>query len=101
MYANAAGDLVLPWGLLVVAVVYYKNKKMNNKWWIKPPDKGFKNDDEEAGWWIITKLIPIGGMFIFGIWDVVNCSSSLKMFVNPEYYAIKDLIAIILQKQPM
>lgn len=98
-YANAIGDILLPWGLLALVVVYYK---IIGKRWPKPtrPD-GPDAPGPNFAWWTFARVIPVFFGIIFGIWGVDNLSDSLKMIINPEYYAIKDLIAIILQNNPL
>jgi hypothetical protein len=102
-YANAVGDLLLPLGLFILVVVYYR---VIGKKWIKPtkPDGtdnyGYQNFGPNFAWWTFSRVLPIFFGLIFGIWGMANISGSVKMLINPEYYAIKDLIAIILQNNP-
>jgi len=99
-YANAASGILLPWGLLALVVVYYK---IIGKRWPKPtePDHPRYEFGPNSAWWIFSRILPVFFGIIFGIWGVDNLSDSLKMLINPEYYAIKDLIVIILQNNPL
>ena len=98
-YANAVSGILLPWGLLALVVVYYK---IIGKKWPKPtePD-GFDTPGPNFAWWTFSRVLPVLFGITFGIWGIDNLSDSLKMLINPEYYAIKDLIAIILQNNPL
>lgn len=98
-YANAVGDLILPWGLFIVVLIYYKVLK--NKW--PKPEKTGSSDDitPRDAWIIFVAVVPLGFGIIFGFWGIQNLTDSAKILINPEYYAIKDLIAIILQNNPL
>lgn len=99
-YANAVGNILSPWLLVVLVVVYYK---IVGKRWPKPtkPDDPRDEFGPNTTWWTFSRVIPTIFGIIFGIWGVARISSSFKMLINPEYYAIKDLIAIILQNNPL
>ena len=98
-YAKAIGDMTVPWGLLILALIYMKI--VNRAWKPKAPDGPLWNDRDggptESGMKVfLGKFAPIFLGFIFAIWGLNNLSESIKLLINPEYYAIHDMLTMAL-----
>lgn len=93
-YAQAISDLIVPWGLLLFSFCYMKafGRTFGVKWMVKEEsDIGdFKR--------VVGYAIPVCAMVITGIWGIVNLAGSIKILINPEFYAIKNLVLILLGK---
>ncbi len=90
-YAKAIGGLIVPWGLLLLILLYWK---IIRKAW---SPEGIEDDSED--FWVrtwIVKIIPCILGFILAIWGCVRLSDSIMFLINPEYYAIRDLITMLL-----
>lgn len=90
-YARAIGDLVVPWGLIGLILLYVYLIK---KWW-KIAEITNK-EERECNLWI-TRVIPTAICFLLAIWGINRVSDSILLLINPEYYAIKDLLEMILK----
>lgn len=88
-YAKAIADLIVPWSLLMLAIVYYVILK---KKWVGET----RYTDSETARLIFAKIVPMAGGVIFGIWGVVALSNSIKYLINPEYYAVRDMLLMLL-----
>lgn len=97
-YANAFGNILLPSLLLVLCIVYYR---LISKRWNEPEKEVSDKITNHEAWYFFSRILPIFSGVVFGIWTAVNLTDSLKIFINPEYYAIKDLITMVLQNNPM
>jgi len=93
-YAKAIGDLIVPWGLLFLVLLYWL---ILRKMW----QPGSSEGDEE--WWArfwVVRFLPGLFSFIFAWWGFVRLSDSVMMLLNPEYYAVKDIITMLLGQAP-
>ena len=90
-YAAAFAYLVEPWGILFVIFMF--QKILTNRW--KDPDR---DCDEEAARWFVTSFFPTIFGFICGIWGIYNIAVAAQMLINPEYYALRDLIKMLLSQ---
>ena len=108
-YAKAIAGLVVPWGLILVLLIYMKLVKSG--WVINPPTDSQGNPKDESkitqiekeeisfsilARLIVTKVAPIVLCLICGVWGLVRLSSSILYLVNPEYYAVRDLLQMVL-----
>jgi hypothetical protein len=99
-YVKAISGVVTPWGIFIFIFVYLV--VVNKKW--KVPEKnnskkGEELTDEEAetiARTILVYIIPVIVLIGSGIWGIVGMSNALKFVINPEFYAIKDLLLVLL-----
>lgn len=89
-YANAIADLVLPWLLFVIALVIWG---ITQKKWVL---KDCSSDDEKVARMIFAWIVPVACGAIFAIWGAIALSDSIKYLINPEYYAVRDLLTMLL-----
>jgi hypothetical protein len=91
-YAKAIDGIVTPTLLLVllgvVTIVLRKN--------IAPPAAWNQNwnDNDYPSFWFRT-IIPTFFLCVFGVWFVADFGDSIKLLINPEFYAIKDILLLI------
>ena len=93
-YVKAIADLVLPACLFLVSLGFFLSFM---KWW-KPDFEKISYEDKGlviAFHFCFAKLIPIVLMVIFSILTVCALNSSIKYAINPEYYAVKDIMIMI------
>ena len=90
-YAKAVSGVIVPWGLFIITMIYFLIVK---KAWKKDEDE---SDDDKTARMLLVSVIPFIFGFIFAIWGVVNLKDSILLLINPEYYAIQDLLTMILQ----
>jgi hypothetical protein len=92
-YAKAAGLLVVPSGMFLLCLfAWFKTE---------PLRFSFKNDPskEEDGYYaFFGYVVPLFFMGAFGLWFLNRLSSSVLFLFNPEYYAFRDLLVMILNK---
>jgi len=91
-YAKAASGCVVPASLLLLVLVFWFI--LRKKWVL---DKDVRHDDEEriARIWIAW-VVPCVLGFIFSIWLAVRLSDSITYLINPEFYAVRDLLLMIM-----
>ena len=95
-YAKAIGDLVLPLGLVLMVIIY---AFVARKKWKLAEDQNNDWKDSEHNWhFAVTACLPLVLGAIFAICTVVALSDSIKYLVNPEYYAVKDLLTMLLNR---
>ena len=91
-YAKAANELIVPVLLLmltgVVTIVLRKN--------FPPPPLWSErwNEADALRLWLRT-IIPTVFLCWFGVWFVCSMSTSILYLINPEYYAIKDILMLV------
>lgn len=93
-YAKAFSYLIVPWGLLFMTLAYMNIVK---RYWLGSNGKE-DEDAEHAPIWF-KKILPLVVVFICAVWGLLNLKDSVLLFYNPEYYAIQDLLTMILRKQ--
>ena len=86
-YANAVGYVMFPLGLL--AVFYVFRDQLAKRW--QPT-----TDDGRGVKTAFVETIPIIIMVLSGIGFAWGLTRALQIFINPEYYAVRDLIRILL-----
>lgn len=90
-YAKA---LTMPiWSVVVIFVAFFFSVVSSRVWHFWDNDK----EGKELGWWV-TKAIPtVVGVFAgFKLaWDL---SKALPLVINPEFYAIQDLLKTLLAR---
>lgn len=89
-YAKAIGDLIGPIVILICIVIL---TALSRKFWPRP-----REGSDEAGFWVfINMIIPLVAGIIFCGFFAYRLSDSVMYLINPEYYAIKDLVQILLK----
>lgn len=94
-YAKAIAGLIVPWGLLLLIFLYWQI--IRKAWKTEGIEDG--SDDWWARLWIV-RLIPGVVGFIISIWGFIRLSDSILLLINPEYYAVKDIITMLLGQVP-
>ena len=94
-YAKAIGGLVVPWGLILITILYWR---IIRKAW-STDDIGDDSNEWWARFWIVRGIPFIAG-FVLSIWGVTRLSYSIMLLINPEYYAVRDLITMLLGQSP-
>lgn len=89
-YAKAISGLVDPWGLLIVVIIYYR---IIDKYW-KLTERSSR--DEKGFRLVFLDILSVVFGLVFCVWGVSALSDAIKIFINPEYYAIKDIITMLL-----
>jgi hypothetical protein len=90
-YAKAWSLLVVPWGIFIITLIY--RSAVLKVWQL--PATSTKDDRDVHD--ILTGIIPFIACLITAIWGVINLKDTVLLFMNPEYYAIQDLLRMILQ----
>ena len=103
---KGATSLINPLGFLALIYIY---RRLLLKWWKPLPD----DDDAEAPViintdsqdipmpthkgirCIFTIIIPLVSIVIGGIWFYSSITDAAGYFINPNYYALKDIIALV------
>lgn len=89
-YAKAAGNLIPPWLLLIAIFIF---RAFFKRW--KPNE----TVEGEMGLYdAMVYIIPTMAGIIFTTWGVIALSKSIKYLINPEFYAVRDLLTMILNK---
>lgn len=94
-YANAVSGVLVSFSLIVILAIYVLV--------IKTLWKELPKTDSDYGfnWWArfwFIRMIPFALFIIFGIIFSADLANSIKMLINPEYYAFRDLLHIVLNK---
>lgn len=91
-YAKALGDIMTPFLLCLLVVGYYQfaKKKIGQADWSKS-----WYDSDWAKFWFSLAFPVIFGLW-FGIWLSVSLSDSVKYLINPEYYAVRDILIMVM-----
>jgi len=99
-YAKAIADLIGPWGTFLLLLMYIA---VMRKKWVLTQDKDINIDKETKiklstirAW--IVYVIPIAFLFLAALFGLSYLSDSIKLLINPEFYALRDLILILLGK---
>lgn len=97
-YAKAASVLTVPVGLLLAIMVIRIRMR---KHWVAigahdhcPYDCGICFSDGVRI--AFTQVIPFVMMAAFAIWGAVELKETAKYLINPEYYAVRDILVLFL-----
>jgi hypothetical protein len=100
-YVKAISGPILPLTLLAIVLIYYKVLKK----WIPDHNNsetlGSPNDPNNplVFFWIVFQYwIPVVCGIWFSIWFSMAMTESIKYLVNPEFYAVRDMLMMILNK---
>lgn len=105
-YAIAIMNLIVPLGLILVLSLYmifvgyfwkpWKSEKKDTD----TEDEKYKNkkkeEEEETARAIFVRIIPTIALCLTGLWFFNRLSDSISLLINPKYYAIKDLLRMIM-----
>jgi len=98
-YAYAFSTLVAPWFSLLFVLGFMLT--MIKKWKldvnVQLAFKEKQSPEIYAKFWI-AYAVPMIFIFIFGFWGISRIADSAALLINPEFYAIKNLILILLGK---
>lgn len=97
-YAKAISSLAGPVFWLIVLIFTYRHL---GKRWPASVDEigGSSTSDKQFGYWfrvVITKGLPIFFIFIACCSLFLRLRDASLLFINPEYYAIRDLLVLLL-----
>lgn len=96
-YASAVADIITPLALLAVSLAFYFafRKKLN-----EAIEYGRNHHSDADGWGYAGFVVTYACIIGFSIWLSIVASASAAQLINPEYYAIKDLIGLVTQGVP-
>lgn len=94
-YANAVAAPFVPLALIGFLAIYMV---VIVRWWDKTEMEKRSDSDEKPLRLYLVNIIPFALFFIFGIWAAFKLTSSVQMLINPEYYAFRDLVHILLNR---
>lgn len=102
-YAKAIADVATPFLMFFLAGLY---TIVIRRLWTKPSK--YENDhssytwtDEFTAWIWLTIVVPCIFGVIFFTWSAVVVSDAAKYLINPEYYAVKDILIMVLNPGAM
>lgn len=87
-YAKALSDILISWGLALVMFVAFLAA---GKYWVEKPDE---SSDETSCRMTIRRILITLTVF-FSMSGVVAIALNIQLLINPEYFAIKDLVQIV------
>ncbi len=95
-YAKAVADVIPSLGWILVALLAHFVVRRK---WQKP------SDNTEEGlqflWHFVTWVVPLA-LGIIGVSSfVVSASDSVKFVINPEYYAVRDILLMVMNPSGM
>jgi hypothetical protein len=98
-YAKALGELIFPWGMVMFLMVY---KKAAYKGWTEYIE-ALKTSQSANDIWHVrlwtSQIIPTALILYFGTAGLYSLSNTAMYLTNPEYYAVRDLLQLILNPQ--
>lgn len=101
-YAKAAGELIVPMGILIFIVfIYFYMKKKWTPAVDNTVDEMIASSDHGWAWgWRIfcTKFLPLLGGIITGGFLIDAIQKAVLLGLNPYYYAIRDILVLLLGK---
>lgn len=100
-YAKAAYEVVKPLCLFVGGLIFIL---VMRKLWkpelilttgTKKSVTGVDDSDLEAWKYLFRSVVPSIYLVIIGIWLAIGIGTSIKYVINPEYYAVKDILTLV------
>lgn len=98
-YAKAISGIIVPWGMVFMCFFYVR---LINKHWTLSEDERkqdiFGTDlfTTRGTHGFFTRFVPYTLAVVFGWWGFGRLADAALMAINPEYYAVKDLIQVLL-----
>ncbi len=99
-YVKGATLLITPWGIVLLMLVFIYLTRKAWKLTDEQKQEGYCNRDwvtMKFGRALFTMFIPMAILFISAIVGICHITESLPYFINPEYYAVKDLLQMLLR----
>lgn len=99
-YAKAIADTTVPFLLLLMAIIY---PFVFRKVWKRPEPFYYQGQqtDEATTWIVFGTALPLIFGIAMTIWLANAFADSAKYIFNPEYYAVKDILTMILNPGSM
>lgn len=96
-YVKGFQGIIVPFGFLFLLFLY--GKMIAPRCFPSPTKEDDGREDSEEKWLRIwfSSIIPISIAFLLGAWGLNRLSDCLGFLINPEFYAIQDLLRTILQ----
>lgn len=100
-YAVAVSNLVAPW--VAILILWICRKIVYKNWIVDHPTVNNSKGDEEASdeqackMWVVG-ILPYAAMAALAIWGISRLADSISILINPEFYAMKSMIMILLGK---
>ena len=96
-YAKAAMATIVPFGLIfaILIVVAYIRKYWQPE---KREDGSYEDDGEKWGYIWVVRIVPGILLLLDGLWLFNRMSDAIAYLINPEYYAIQDLLRMLLTR---
>ncbi len=98
--ANAIAEITFPLGLIVSALMFMW---IGGKMWKYDKDQDYwvsygidGNPTNHCMWAVCMRFLPTVFCVIVGCNLMYHLSYSIRMLINPEYYAIRDLLTVLL-----
>lgn len=95
--AKAFGDLIIPWLIFFATVLYMLIVRKMWQW----PGEFDEMETECVCHILFTAAFPLLLCLATCIWGFIALSHSIQYLYNPEYYAMRDLINILMGKAPL
>lgn len=91
-YAKALGTMLTPLLMCILVIGYYQfaKRKIGQADWKEP-----WGETEWSQFWL-SLAVPVFFGVWFGIWFCSALSSSVTFLINPEYYAVRDILIMVM-----
>lgn len=108
-YSKAAGKLVFPWFGFLFVFIYWLNARKRIPKMIANWDKEEKEENEASRdqppmtliGFIFAQGLPLLFLFILAWIGCVAFADSIQLLINPEYYAVRDILQMLLKPEAM
>jgi hypothetical protein len=92
-YSKAVENILIPFILILGTIIYFI---LTCKLWkITPEMPLFEKNGDITGKCVFRNVIPITLLAAFTIWIAIAIGQSAQYIINPEYYAVKDIMSLI------
>ncbi len=89
-YAKAIGDLTVPFvGFLITLIIFVRTKAFRIRVW---------HEERSSGEEFFLAVVIVVALMITALWLAYALSNSVMYLINPEFYAFRDLLVMILNK---
>jgi hypothetical protein len=95
-YAKAVMNCVVPLGVLIV--IYFYVSIVGKVWNPPGPEEGRSSSEEWDARMAFVRVGPTVLACVSGLWFFNRFADSIAYLINPEFYAIQDLLRMILNK---
>lgn len=97
-YAKAINGIIVPLGLLLSTIVF---TLVMRKLWdpksilIEKALYSSSKGDAEIAKYVFRSVVPACLIVGLSVWLFIDLGDSIKLLINPEYYAIKDILQLV------